>query len=604
MKKCTLLLSFITVLCFGGQQEIPFRLNDLHIHLKGGFTIEDAIAKSAKENIGYGIVTNCGLGFPVHSEKQIDSVINSLRKYPQFYAGMQAEGREWVTLFSKEARAKFDYVFTDGMTFTDEKGRRNRIWLPEETWIDDEQKFMDYYVKTIVGILNNEPIDIYVNPTFLPTPMDKRYSYFWTDERMNVVIEAAKKRHIAIEINNRYNIPSEAFIRKAKAAGLMFTVGSNNADRDFSGAAYAKEMIRKCGLTEKDFWLPPAKNGLRQQARTVLTINADQFMINGKLTYQGRYWKGNKIEGLLLNSRMVQGIFDDLNPKTVNDWAYADTKKWSADRNTDEFVANMKLWRDQGLLSFTINLQGGSPQGYSKAQPWYNSAYREDGSLRPEYMARLEKILNKADELGMVPIVGLFYFGQDQNLRDEAAVKNGVNNVADWLFGKGYRNILIEVNNECNISYHHEILMPGRVHELIDMVRQKTHDGLRFYVGTSYGGGAIPKPNVVRSSDFILIHGNGVSSPDSIAAMVKKTRAVQGYTPKPVLFNEDDHFNFDKDWNNFTAAVTNYASWGYFDYRMQNESYENGYQSVPVDWGINSERKKGFFKLLKEIAGY
>jgi hypothetical protein len=33
------------------------------------------------------------------------------------------------------------------------------------------------------------------------------------------------------------------------------------------------------------------------------------------------------------------------------------------------------------------------------------------------------------------------------------------------------------------------------------------------------------------------------------------------------------------------------------------ESFENGYQSVPVDWGISSERKKQFFNLLKEITG-
>jgi hypothetical protein len=37
---------------------------------------------------------------------------------------------------------------------------------------------------------------------------------------------------------------------------------------------------------------------------------------------------------------------------------------------------------------------------------------------------------------------------------------------------------------------------------------------------------------------------------------------------------------------------------------MKDESFECGYQSVPVDWGINSDRKKGFFKLLKEITGY
>jgi hypothetical protein len=94
-----------------------------------------------------------------------------------------------------------------------------------------------------------------------------------------------------------------------------------------------------------------------------------------------------------------------------------------------------------------------------------------------------------------------------------------------------------------------------------------------------------------------------VSDPDKIVGMVEKTKAVEGYTPMPILFNEDDHFDFDKDWNNYIAAVSAYASWGYFDYRMKDEPFEEGYQSIPVDWGINSERKRGFFKLTKEITG-
>jgi hypothetical protein len=342
----------------------------------------------------------------------------------------------------------------------------------------------------------------------------------------------------------------------------------------------------------------------QKKIHTIVGINGDQFFINGKPTYEKRYWKGYKIEGLLLNSRMVQGIFDDLNPETTGYWIYPDTKKWDPERNTREFIMNMEKWYSYGLLSFTINMQGGSPQGYSSMQPWYNSGYKEDGSLRADYLSRLEKILDKADELGMVPILGLFYFGQDENLRDEKAVVNAVNNVINWLFEKGYRNILIEINNECNVDkYDHEILKPQRVHELIEMVNQKKKDGFRFYTGTSYGGGFIPLQNVVRISDFLLIHGNGVDNPDDISMMVEKTRKVEGYTAKPILVNEDDHFNFESDQNNFIAAIKSFASWGYFDYRMKDESYTDGYQSVPVDWGINSKRKTGYFNLLKEITG-
>jgi hypothetical protein len=248
-----ILFSFILMSC---KDDKSFQITDLHVHIKGGFTMQDAVIKSKKENIQYGISINCGLGFPVHNDSQIDSVILTYKDYPQFFMGMQAEGREWVNIFSKESLDKFDYIFTDAMTFTDAKGRRNRIWLKDETWIDNEEEFMDYLVNTIVDILKTEPINMYVNSTYLPEQMAGRYDSFWTEERMGKVIEAAKNNNIAIEISNRFKIPSETFIVKAKKEGVKFTVGTNNVDANFSGAEYALEMIKKTGLTQSDFFQP------------------------------------------------------------------------------------------------------------------------------------------------------------------------------------------------------------------------------------------------------------------------------------------------------------------------------------------------------------
>jgi hypothetical protein len=337
--------------------------------------------------------------------------------------------------------------------------------------------------------------------------------------------------------------------------------------------------------------------------KTSVAIRGEMFLINGVPTYQGRTWKGKKIEGLLFNSRMVQATFDDLNPKTRALWKYPDTGRWDAERNTREFVAAMPSWRQHGLRAVTLNLQGGNPQGYSREQPWHNSAFTAGGALRPAYLKRLEKVLDRADELGLVVILGLFYFGQDERLKDEAAVQRGIDNALDWLFERGYRNVLIEVNNECNVRYHHAILKPGRVHELIERVKARRRGGQRWLAGTSYGGGTIPKANVVKSSDFLLLHGNGVEDPARIAEMVRRTRKVPGYRPMPILFNEDDHFDFDRPVCHFTAAVGAYASWGYFDYRMKGEKFDDGYQSVPVNWGISSPRKRAFFKLLSEVTG-
>jgi hypothetical protein len=141
------------------------------------------------------------------------------------------------------------------------------------------------------------------------------------------------------------------------------------------------------------------------------------------------------------------------------------------------------------------------------------------------------------------------------------------------------------------------------VSELIARVKAARKHGRRLLVSASFGGGAIPVESVVHVADFLLLHGNGVAQPEKISEMVRKTRAVSGYTPKPILFNEDDHFNFEQPENNMTAAIGEHASWGYFDYRMKGEGFREGFQSVPADWTISSARKRGFFHLLAEVTG-
>ena len=171
---------------------------------------------------------------------------------------MQVEGREWVGMFSKETRAKFDYVFTDGMTWSNPAGRRMRLWMPDEVEIGpDEQAFMDLLVSRIVGILETEPIDVYVNATFLPAAIAPRYDALWTEERMTRVIDAAVKSGVAIEIGARYKIPSERFLRLAKARGAKFTFGTNNGGaNDLGDWSYPLEMQKKLDLKWQDMFVP------------------------------------------------------------------------------------------------------------------------------------------------------------------------------------------------------------------------------------------------------------------------------------------------------------------------------------------------------------
>ena len=246
-----------------------FPLVDLHTHLKGGLTLDQALEVSRKTGMGLGIAVNGGQGFPVQNDEAALEFLASMKRKPVF-AALQAEGREWMQMFSLEAIAQFDYVFTDSMTWTNKAGNRLRLWISEESDIgDDPEAFMDELTHKTVEIISTEPIDIYVNPTYLPASIAAEYDTLWTPERMQKIIDAAVFHQVAIEINGRFRLPSEAFLKLAKAAGAKFTFGTNNGGADdFGNWDYPLEMQQKLELTWKDMYVPGHKPSRSQQILT------------------------------------------------------------------------------------------------------------------------------------------------------------------------------------------------------------------------------------------------------------------------------------------------------------------------------------------------
>lgn len=342
-------------------------------------------------------------------------------------------------------------------------------------------------------------------------------------------------------------------------------------------------------------------------ARTILSIRGDGFQINGKPTYPKRVYNGHKVEGLLFTSRMANAIVDDHNPETRGVWAYPDGP-WDAERNTNEFIAALPAYRAAGMNSVALNLQGGSPQGYSWHQPWQFSGFDGDGHLLVDYRRRLERVLAATNSLGMVVILGLFYISAKPALRDEVAVVRAVDEVVEFLCAGGHTNVLVEVGNEIDLPpWVHDIVKPPRSHELVERIQKASAGRLktparRLLVSTSYVYAA-PPANFLAVADYILLHGNASKTPDALRALIRSTRAAPGYKGQPLLINEDDHYEFDKPDNNFLAAVEEHCGWGYFDYRLDRERFADGYQSLPVDWAISSPRKKAFFDLLQTVTG-
>lgn len=336
--------------------------------------------------------------------------------------------------------------------------------------------------------------------------------------------------------------------------------------------------------------------------KTKISIQGTDFYINDRITYEGRIHNGRRIEGLLLNSRMVQAIFDDENPETQTHWQYPDTQNWDPERNTNEFCASLPIYQGYGLMAFTVGLQGGGPIYHPDVYDNYrNSAFEWDGSLKPAYFQRLKRILSTADDLGLVVIVNYFYWQQNRHFRDDRAIKNATSLATEWILENGFRNVLVDINNEITKGDH--ILQSEGIHQLVDVIQNTRINNSGLLVGTSvhphnyFSGGIWPK-----MVDFFLPHGND-SPPNKLRTELRQLKSWEIYAvnPRPILINEDS-----VDVRNLEVAIDEGASWGYYSqgYGSKNKdkrwdwtvnqrerSYEHlsGYQTPPINWGINTD---------------
>jgi histidinol phosphatase-like PHP family hydrolase len=235
--------------------EDGFPLMDLHVHLAQNHSIDDIMAIAKKTNVQFGVVENPG--YNVRDDASLKEYIDKLRPYP-VYIGLQPMSPGWSRNFSPELLSQLDYVIMDAQTFPmgNSYGETLRIWN-FDTYVDDTSKFMEAYVAHSLEVLNNnEPINVFGWPLFLPVCIARDYYTLWTKDRMQQIISAASKRNIAFEINDLAHTPHEEFINMAKGQGLKFTFGSDTRDNKTGRLDYCKYIAKKCNLKREDFFIP------------------------------------------------------------------------------------------------------------------------------------------------------------------------------------------------------------------------------------------------------------------------------------------------------------------------------------------------------------
>ena len=317
--------------------------------------------------------------------------------------------------------------------------------------------------------------------------------------------------------------------------------------------------------------------GVKESFTTRLTIVENKFLLDNVMINPN-----SSAEGLLINSRMIQGISDGFIK-----FPYKDTKKWDPVRNTAEFITNMSLWKSKGLNSFTIGLQGGAPSSNTNLKNYKNSAFEPDGSLNSDYMHRLSLVLKESNKLDMIIIVSLFYRSQVHIFKDYSFVLKSAINIIEWLQCNNFTNIIIEPANECEFGEFKKVGLSCDSH-ITDLILLA--QSYKFPAGNSYkGSGSVPSDKIINASNVILLHGNSMKTESEYKKQVDSVRNSKSYRGQPIVYNEAS-----TDYTKLIWCLKNNVGFGYYD--------QSGFQSPPIDWSINTKQKILFFNETYKIV--
>jgi hypothetical protein len=114
-----------------------------------------------------------------------------------------------------------------------------------------------------------------------------------------------------------------------------------------------------------------------------------------------------------------------------------------SDESTAELIENLPVYRDHGVNCISAFFMGNRFTDMK--------GYTENGSLDPVIAERMGRIIEAADELGIVVLVGCLYWGESKGKYEswtQNEASTAIANTVKWLAENDYRNTFVDVDNE------------------------------------------------------------------------------------------------------------------------------------------------------------
>ena len=332
-----------------------------------------------------------------------------------------------------------------------------------------------------------------------------------------------------------------------------------------------------------------------------------------RLTYSAKPYR-SQARGKLMALGLPQALFDD---------EILSEEHFDPDRNTDQAIEALDLYREHGVLAITVGLQGDSPghSGDTNSTLRHNkqvgnqgplvSAFRSDGGLKEEWLKRLRRLVKEADRRGMFVCLIYFQPGHDDIFDSPKAVVAATRNITDWLIGSDFRNVIIDIANEWDVeesSWDHGRFIPENIARLIEIIRDRFNTAdYTLPIGASGSSRMSYHDSLAQACDLVLIHGNGRTPGEK----VRRLREFQA-TSRAVWMTEDHNghettvANLSREKASADAVFQEGGGWGYLP-RKQTQRFPFQYlpgETSHFDDGTAEPARDGayFRAVLEHIA--
>ena len=244
---------------------------DLHAHTTfsdGDLSVEEVVELARARGVRIGIsdhVSSRNKAAFVSSREALERYLLALQRDDVFRSAELCWCDPFAMEIAHELAGRVDYLIGSNHGFALPDGAFSSPWstrLPDG-WTDRPDQVMEVMVHNLCDLVRTMPIQIVAHSTLLPAvliELDGDVHAWWTEEREDRFIEAVIEAGVAIEISNRYRLPHDRMLTKAREAGARFSLGSDGHHRhQLANLEWSVEAATRNGIREEHLFIPRSR---------------------------------------------------------------------------------------------------------------------------------------------------------------------------------------------------------------------------------------------------------------------------------------------------------------------------------------------------------